>query len=251
MQIKDEVEFPYDLTVKTYDAGMGNVMRLNCILKYQQQAGEEQLELHNIGFDRIYEKLGLVWVVTNASVIVNRIPRYGEKLRLITWNRGAKGAKFFRSYNWYSENDELLIEGSTAFVLVDVREHKAQRPNDEAFRMPCDFNRVNAVKTPGKIFLPDREDFSPIGEKTIVYSLIDQNGHLNNAFYTDFITDFCTEEENRRIRAYSLDYIAEARLGDTVRVYRAQKDGVTYFYGEHERGMCFRAKCEYRANSAE
>lgn len=241
---KNDLKYPVNLQIKCHDTSKDNFMRLNCILKYQQYAGEEQLEFFGYGHEVMF-KDGLVWIVTNASVKINRMPTYNEKLRLETWSREVKGAKFYRSYNWYGESGELLIEGTTLFLLVDTVKHKPRRPSSVSLEIPGDFNEMNTAPEPKRIFLPDEACFENVGERKIFYSLLDQNGHLNNAFYSDFLTDFAPDMNNPVPYEFAIDFVGEAMLGDTVRVHRAESDGVYYFYGEHDRGMCFRAKCRY------
>lgn len=240
-----QLEFTYELKTNTYDATFGNVMRPNCVLRYQQQAGEEQLEYFDAGFDKLAEK-GLAFVVTNTKCIINRTPKYGEKVHMVTWNRGIKGAKFYRSYNWYNENEELLVESTTAFALVDIKNHRFCRPNTLEMPMPFDFDKQNRAGTPKRVTTGDESDFVKVGERKIVDSLIDANGHLNNAFYVDFLTDFTENIENLEVESFAIDFICESRLGETMQVYRAVRDDAVYFYGEHERGRSFRATCTYR-----
>ena len=241
---KNDLKFPYYLTIKSYDTSNDNFMRLNCILKHQQQAGEEQLEFFGYGHELMFED-GLVWIVTNTSVKINRMPTYNEKLRLDTWSRDIKGAKFYRSYNWYSEDGELLIEGTTLFLLVDTVRHKPKHPSAVSLEMPGDFNEMNSAPEPKRIFLPDDSLFETVGERQIYYSLLDQNGHLNNAFYSDFLTDFAPDMNNPIPKEFAIDFVGEAKLNETVRIRRAEVEGIYYFCGEHDRGMCFRAKCRY------
>ncbi len=241
---KDQLEYPYDLHIETFDSTINSNMRLENILKYQQQAGEDQLEVFNLGYNELCRR-GYAFVVTNAKVIINRMPKYLDEITLVTWNRGIKGAKYFRSYNWYDKNGELLVESSTIFVIVDVKEHKLRKPDCITVGIPYDFDRQNAAENPKKVFLPDEDIFKKVGEKRIVFSELDGNGHLNNAFYSNFLTDFTPNIEHKQITEFSIDFISEARLNDIVNVYSATKDGVTYFYGEHERGRCFRASCIY------
>ncbi len=240
----NELEYIYPFSLQSFELTVGDRLCLNHILKYQQQAGEEHLKCFDMGFTRLFEQK-LVFVVTNTAVKINRLPKYDENIKLVTWNRGTKGAKFYRSYNWYTESGELLIESSTVFVLVDTDEHKIRRPDSISLTMPFDFDKQNAAGNPKKIFLPDANEMKKVGERKIVFSEIDINGHLNNSYYTDFVTDYTDDIMNKQVKSFSIDFVGEAKLGDTVDVYSCEKDGVTYFYGTHGRGVCFRASCIY------
>ena len=49
--------------------------------------------------------------------------------------------------------------------------------------------------------------------------------------------------EGKRIAEMDISYISEALEGDSIRISRAEKDGIWYFRGEHSRGKCFEARC--------
>ena len=244
---RSDLFFPYSFNICTYDASLGNKLRHNCILKYQQQAGEEHLKYFNLDYNTM-AKDDMAFIVTNTSICINRMPINDEIITLKTWNRGAKGAKFYRSYNWYSEDGELLIEGSTAFILMQLSTRKILRPDVFKSDMPYDFDEQNSALTPKKIKLPDENTMTLCGERKIKFSEIDANGHLNNSFYTDFVTDYI-DMSNKEIKKISIDFNGEAMQGDNIKIYSTEQNGVTYYYGEHTRGNCFKASCEYLSKS--
>ena len=84
---------------------------------------------------------------------------------------------------------------------------------------------------------------TPIGSKTVLFSMLDSNEHLNNALYADLIVDFIPSEKVRNIKGFTLDYVKEAKLGDKIEMLSAEEDGKIYLQGLNE-DTCFRASVE-------
>jgi acyl-ACP thioesterase len=64
-----------------------------------------------------------------------------------------------------------------------------------------------------------------VGERTIVYSDLDFNRHMNNTKYPDMICDYLPDMDGKWVTSLSLSYLREAAFGDTLTVYRAPVEG--------------------------
>ena len=70
-------------------------------------------------------------------------------------------------------------------------------------------------------------ELSEVGTYTVSYADTDQNRHMNNTRYADMYASFLPME-GMRIRSLSISYLAEAPMGEVLRVFRVFKDGVYY-----------------------
>ena len=75
--------------------------------------------------------------------------------------------------------------------------------------------------------MPSMEVMQEVGERKIVYSDIDYNGHMNNTHYPDMLCDFTPGIRARRAVGITLSFLGEATFGHVLRVLRADR-------GEHE-----------------
>ena len=235
--------YDYKIKTGTFDVGSGRKMRLSSVLKYQEQAGEEHLsEVFGLDYITLSEK-GVAFVLVNAAAKIHRMPTLGETLTINTWNKQLKGLKFFRGYDWFDENGEKIIEGVSAFVLVSIDEHKIVKPSELGIEFPEEKERENSVGLPSKTHIP--KEMSPIGSKTVFFSMLDSNEHLNNALYADLIVDFLPIDKARNIKGFTLDYVKEAKLGDKIEMFSAEEDGKIYLQGLNKDTCCFRASVEF------
>ena len=75
-----------------------------------------------------------------------------------------------------------------------------------------------------------------IRTRTVAYSEVDMNSHLNNAKYADWICELFDLDTLRHhsIRDFRINFIAEAYMGQPVDLYRRDADGVSYICGKTE-----------------
>ena len=60
-----------------------------------------------------------------------------------------------------------------------------------------------------------------VGQRRVVYSDCDYNGHINNTHYPDLLCDFLPDGETRPVADVVINFLGEAPFGDTLTVYRA------------------------------
>lgn len=240
----------YDWTFKitSFDAGEGGRLRPSCQMKLQQEAGELQLQQGGINYQVMVDK-GMVFVVTRSASIIHRAPILDEIVRLRTWHRNTKGAQFVRCYQFFDNNDNLLIESSSAFALVDPVQHRLLRPS--VFFKEFGDHHLDELHTdcpsPEKLVLPC--DLVHLGDRPVRWSDIDYNGHMNNTVYADVACDFVPDSlQNKRITAFALSYLKEANRGDVLSVKgKVENNETVWICADHERGRCFDARLDFSA----
>jgi len=64
--------------------------------------------------------------------------------------------------------------------------------------------------------------------RTVTYSCLDRNGHMNNTRYLDWVDDLAGSEFHRknRLTGFTVCYLSEAREGDRLAVSWTLSDGV-------------------------
>ena len=98
------------------------------------------------------------------------------------------------------------------------------------------------------IFLPRRikpasDSFELMGERTIRYSDIDYNMHMNNTKYPNMLCDFMPIDKIGEIREMTLEFLRESALGDTLSFYRSVEEKDYYFKTQNTAGdTCLFAK---------
>ena len=110
------------------------------------------------------------------------------------------------------------------WALIDIHEKKMIRTTD--FRRDFPFGELpDEALLPARVRIPAATEMEAVGERTIVYSDLDFNRHMNNTNYPDMICDHLPSMDGKWVTSLSLSYLREAAFGDTLTVYRTPTEG--------------------------
>ena len=158
-----------------------------------------------------------VFLLTRASVRVRRMPAADETIVVETWEVGIKGAQYYRDFTFFDQKGNRIVEGQTAWVVVDPVSRVIQKPSAFPGHFEPIPDKVADTLPPAR--LKPEGEFLPQGERTIVYSDIDGNGHTYNAVYGGIACDFLPAElMERRLTDFRINFKQEALLGETLAI---------------------------------
>lgn len=241
-------DYTWPLKVATYQAGRDRRLTVANQLRLQQEVGE----LHLGGAGLTWEEFirhGMVFVLTKLNTVIYRAPMLDESIAVRTWHRNTKGAQFYRCYQFLDSEGQVLIDSVTAFALVDPVQHRLLRPDVfDQFGIKTQPERTNSCPDPGKLKAP--ADLQPVGQRTVYWSDLDYNGHLNNTRYADIACDFIPGGmDGRRIKGMYIAFLKEAVQGDVLDIGASVCGGEAWVAGTHERGRCFEARVLFEEES--
>lgn len=174
---------------------------------------------------------GFVFLVSRASARIKQMPVADEELTVTTWERETKGVLFYRDFSFTNVKGEVVAEASTAWLLANPHTRSILRPRDFTGKIDPNPEVVADVLPPSKLKLP--AEFTAAGERKIVFSDIDANGHVYNAVYAaiacDFLPAFFMEKE---IGDCLINFKQEAKLGETMAIKTAIDGQTAVVVGE-------------------
>ena len=242
--IQTDYKMPVEIT--SYDVGAENELRLSAILRYQQEAAEQQLAPMGMGWSALMEK-GMVFVTSRWHARIRRLPTMGEKVTLTTWHRERKGPRFLRCYEWRDEAGNLLLDGVMQFALVSVEGHRLLRGDEfDAFGLPSQPERTVDCPDPGKFRMPE---LTPAWDMTVLWSHTDRNGHMNNTRYGDLLCDGLPGGMGRSIAEVQLYFAGESLLGEVISLSIAAEDGAEYVRGKVGERLVFDGCVTFREDT--
>ena len=158
---------------------------------------------------------GMFWAVTRTRVKIHRLPRLGETVTVETWPMTNTRVAYPRAMAMYSESGELLLQTVSLWVLMDMEKRSMVLPG----RSGLDFtgqDRGGELAIPGGL-VPRGADSAKF--RTVAYTDLDVNGHLNNARYMDWVDDLADSEfhKDHTPTEFTVCYLSEAREGQTLR----------------------------------
>lgn len=222
------MKYTENYEVMAHDSEPKGIMRFGGYLKYMQETANHQLRDQNQSYYELFES-GYAFVLTRIKMqVFEPLKRY-DKFESISWYCPSKGVMFQRCYEIRKEG-RICAQANSVWALVGVNDGKIKRVDE--------YDALNDLAEPAlapvndlRFRIPNDAEFILAGEKTVMYSEVDVNMHMNNRFYPDVICDFIPDIQNVCATEMSISYLSEAHLGCTLKVYRSEvcSDGYMYF----------------------
>jgi acyl-ACP thioesterase len=180
----------------------------------QEIAGEHSALL---GADRsALEERKLFWAVIRHRVQITRLPQSGESIRVCTWPMPTTRTAYPRATVAYDADGNELFRGISLWILMDMTTRAMVLPGKSGVEVAGSL-QGNELTLPGSLFpqkLPNRED------RTVRFSDLDLNGHMNNCRYMEWVDDLLPAEFHRTHSPKQLlvCYLSEAREAEKMEV---------------------------------
>lgn len=166
------------------------------------------------------------WSVLNWHLKLYRMPKYGEKIFLQTWNDKFARFQANRSFFILDEEGNKLLEGVSRWVFMDLEKRK---PTNVPEGMAEKYHAGQLSAIEGEKFLMPKE---PEGELICSRDVVvtrrdtDTNGHANNVKYLEWVMDDIPDEiyVDMALKDIRIVYRKECMRGDTVTVKTFLKD---------------------------
>ncbi len=206
--------------IRAYEIDFQNELKLNAVFNIMQEAASSHAESMGLGFEDL-KKNDLAWVLSWASIRLEKTAIFGEKIRITTWPKTKYKLFSIRDFRITDAQDNTIALATTAWLLINPRTKKITSLNElpENISYQPQMSAIDAY--PEKIAISDDKELAY--SKIIRYTDIDINGHVNNTKYVELLLDCFPLEKFRseRIREATIRFSSESFEGDTIHVYTA------------------------------
>lgn len=242
---------PLAVYKKSFTIGMRDVdftgrLKLSALFGYFQEIANLHSTNLGIGFDTIMQKYGVTWALIRIRAEITRYPVMNEEIFLETWPQQPKSLEFIRDFLVRDSDGNVIVRAVSIWAIIDIHTRKLKKsrlldvnypPLKEERALDC---RLGKLRPFGQLEM--------VYKRTIAYSDVDVNEHLNNTKYVDFIMDCFSLESHKAntVRAIEFNYVHEALPGDTITLYKdmtALADGLVYIEGVNERDQRAAFQC--------
>lgn len=154
------------------------------MLTLAQQAAEghcRQLQLDR----QALEPKGLFWAVLRHRLQIDSLPVLGDRIVIKTWPMPTTRVAYPRAMAAYSEDGRRLFRCVSIWVLMDAKSRAMVLPGKSGVQVPGTL-QGEEPELPASL---NPKDLPCQTERTVRYSHLDQNGHMNNTCYLEFVED--------------------------------------------------------------
>ena len=185
------------------------------ILWLVQEMAGRHCKILGVDWDTLAAK-GMFWAIIRHQVQVTRLPQKGQTIRIETWPMPTSRVAYPRQVVAYDQDGTELFRTVSVWVLMDLHSRAMILPGKSGVEV-CGVLRGGELPTPKSV--------SPAGqthsqERTVRFTDLDLNGHMNNCRYLDWAYDLLPSDFHRShtLAGFSLGYLSEAIEGDQLKL---------------------------------
>jgi len=216
----------------------------SAILDLFQDVATLQADNQGIGYEDMIKK-GVFWVVIRSKFEIVRQPERHSTVTVRTWPHSPSRFSFMRDFSMRDEEGNLLIKATSEWVFMGVESRKFVRITDAYDgTMTFDEHRAFSEKV-RRVMDFDTQDAQPFVLKPNFVD-IDDNGHVNNAIYADFVLNALQPTGEGSLKTFQIDYRQEVRPDESLQVFTHREDGFAMAKGVCADGaVAFLSKLEF------
>ena len=198
--------------VRTWDVDSANKLTIAAAYNYCQEVAGNHAQALGVGGDYMKAN-GIAWILSRMSAVLYTRPAQGETISLRTWPRGTERLFAIRDYELTNEAGVLVGSARSAWLIVDTTTFRPRRPEALAEGLPT--NEGLDSLPDGAQAIPSSESLEKTMDRTVAYSDLDYNGHMNNSRYAQWVQDAVDPELLSKASSIRLDinYLAELKPG--------------------------------------
>ena len=185
-------------------------LKPSVILYFVQEVAGRHFDVISMDYDALASH-GMIWAIIRQRVQITRLPNRGETIRVETWPMPTTRVAYPRSVVAYDAWGNELFRSISIWVLMDLNTRNMILPSKSGIAVAGTL-RGNELAVPGglpaKLLRSHRS-------RTVCFTDLDRNGHMNNTRYLDWIDDLLPSafHEHHTFRDFTVCYLSETREG--------------------------------------
>ena len=188
-------------------------MKTSMILFLAQEVAGRHCNLLSVDYDTLAQRR-MFWAVTRHRVQITRLPVHGETIRIETWPMPTTRVAYPRSVVAYDASGNECFRAISLWVLMDLDKRSMILPGKSGIDVVGTLRGMELDSPAGLVAkaLQNRRS------RTVCFTDLDRNGHMNNTKYLDWIDDLLPSafHEQHTPREFTVCYLSESREGQTL-----------------------------------
>ncbi|MBR5269548.1 MAG: hypothetical protein IKU21_03475 [Anaerotignum sp.] len=225
---KEGIGYEVERTVSFLQIDCNSCMTPAALLSQMQEMAILHSDSLGYTIDYMWEHQWF-WSVVNWHLKLYRMPKYGEKIIIQTWNDKFARFQANRSFHIFDEEGNKILDGISRWVFMDLEK---RRPANVPADMPPKYYSGKESAIPDeKFIMPKEPEGELISERdvTVTRRDTDTNNHANNVKYLEWVMDDIPDEiyVDMALKDVRIVYRKECMRGDIINVKTYVRDTET------------------------
>ena len=182
----------------------------SALLRFAQDAAGEHCTLLGTDWDSM-AKHRYFWAVIRQRMEISRLPKEGETVTVKTWPMPTTRVAYPRATEGFDAEGNSLFKVISLWVIMDMDTRAMVLPGKSGIDVA---GTIFGTELKAPAGLPGFDSSSKT-LRTVTYSDLDVNGHMNNTRYLDWLCDLLPADfhKNHPMKAVTICYMSEALEG--------------------------------------
>ncbi len=225
------MKFSYNYKIYDHDVDINGIASVSALMRFIQQTASQQHVAYGPQIKEIRD-MGMGFILSRAALDINGILRSQDEITVTTWLNNARGFGFTR-YTQIDKNGENIAKMSAFWGIIDLNSRRPLKVEDVPLGFGTDEDTLT-LEAPTR-FRPSKDTaFTELGSHRVLYPDCDENVHLNNTNYPSIFCSYLPTMEGKKVTRFSINYLHEARLGTSFKIFGAEENGAYLFKTELE-----------------
>ena len=191
-------------------------LKPSMILFYAQEIAGQHCNHLSVDYDTLALK-NMFWAVTRHRVQITRLPMRGETIRVETWPMPTTRVAYPRSVVAYDEAGNEVFRSISLWVLMDLNTRAMILPGKSGVLVE---GTLQGTELTSPLGLPQKV-LNNRRSRTVSFTDLDRNGHMNNTRYFDWIDDLLPSafHEHHPVKEFTVCYLCEALEGQELELH--------------------------------
>ena len=245
----EKYEHIQQFQVKYCEADFKDELKISSALAYMEEVACSSADELGFGYQYVKPR-GYAFMVTNLCCEFISPIALGSFITVKTWPTPPSYVVFGREYQFLNDKDEILLNASSRWCLIDVHSGKLLQSKMIEGQDYSTYNTSKALEvTAWKIPTFSLDEGELRFTITIANSEYDHNMHVNNTRYADYLLNCFTVAElaEKRLSRFAISYLKQCKEGEILRFYRkSEGDGNYLTQGFNEKNeIVVQARVEF------
>jgi len=197
------------------------------LLEYLNEAASQHAEMLGFSIAQLMKRQ-MTWLLSRYHIRIERLPRTGETIDVLTWPSARSGLRALRDFEIRDEKKEILLSACSLWLLVSLESRRPLRL-DGLLTLPPLYDRRALVSDFPTLPEVSRSDIELTFR--VRFADIDINRHVNHTVYVGWALETMPEEMifNAFPREIEAVFLAETFWGQEVACQTQRLDQPTVF----------------------